>query len=249
MKIRVVLARPNKPENVGLIARVMKNLGFNELCVVNPYFKDPQTNFGVRTTARHAEDIIDNMQICYSLPEALENIHYTIGTTARKGGDNNVSRTAVFPEEIGDFSSLDGNIAILFGSEPSGLSNEEIAFSDLIITIPCSPDYSSMNLASAAAIILYFISRKLKLASGISKKHRLSLPHERAILYQHFEDVLVKINHKPRKRHIAVQIFKNIISRNYTSSREVHNLIGVIKRIKSQLASLSPQETNIGGDS
>jgi len=94
-------------------------------------------------------------------------INYIISTTARVGGDSNISRTAVFPEEIGDLSPFEGNIALLFGCEPAGLSNEEIGFSDLIVTIPCSPGYSSMNLSSAAAIMLYFISRKLKLAQGI----------------------------------------------------------------------------------
>ncbi|MFX1252277.1 MAG: RNA methyltransferase [Promethearchaeota archaeon] len=238
MEIRVVLARPNKPENVGLIARIMKNLGFNDLFLVNPHFQDPKTNRGLRTTARHAEDIIENMKICYSIPEALANINYTISTTARVGGDSNVSRTAVFPEEIGDLSPFEGSIAILFGCEPAGLSNEEIGFSDLIVTIPCSPGYSSMNLSSAAAIMLYFISRKLKLAQGIKKDHRLSAPKEREILYQNFEDMLVTINFRPRKRHIAIQVFKNIINRNYTSSREVYTLIGVLKYVKKQLMSL-----------
>ncbi|MFX0063524.1 MAG: RNA methyltransferase [Candidatus Hermodarchaeota archaeon] len=235
MEIRVVLARPNKPENVGLIARIMKNLGFSDLFLVNPHFQDPRTNRGLRTTARHAEDIIDNMRICYSVPEALANINYTISTTARVGGNSNISRTAVFPEEIGDFSPFKGSIAILFGCEPAGLSNEEIAFSDLIVTIPCSPGYSSMNLSSAAAIMLYFISRKLTLAHGVKKDHKLSVPREREILFQNFEDMIIAVNYRPRKRHIAIQVFKNIINRNYTSSREVHTLIGVLKYVKNQL--------------
>ncbi|MCX8147520.1 MAG: RNA methyltransferase, partial [Candidatus Woesearchaeota archaeon] len=161
--ISVVMVEPETPGNIGATARVMANFGFQELILVNP--KCNHLSKESYDRASHGKYIIENAKIIYSLNNVFENFDYAIGTTCRVGTDYNILRSPLTPKQLaGKIASISSKangkkpkIAILFGRESSGLTNNEIKKCDFIVTIPTPKDYPSMNISHAAAIMLYEI--------------------------------------------------------------------------------------------
>lgn len=225
-EVEIVLVRPKKPENLGSVARLIRNFSFSKLILVNP--EVDIDNERANVTARHAQDVLYTASIVENLSSALEKSNLIIGTTARTGGDYNLKRIAIIPEEL-NLPENPGKISIIFGPEDDGLSNEEIKKCNLVITLPTGDDWPALNLSHAAAIIMYFISQKLNKRE--ETKHRPALPVEREILLSEFSKIIEKCSfNKPEQ---AIQAFKNVLGRGYVTGRETHTLIGVMKEISS----------------
>lgn len=151
--IRIVLIQTSHPGNIGAAARAMKTMGLSDLCLVNPSrFPDPQAE----AMASGADDVLRQAHIVESLAEAVADCQIIIGTSARS--QRTLRWVISEPRECGVLAnqhSVKGKVALVFGRERTGLTNEELAFCHQLVHIPSNPDYSSLNLAAAVQIISY----------------------------------------------------------------------------------------------
>lgn len=156
MHISFILVDPKVPENIGASARAIKTMGFNRLVLVRPgeYMDGPS-----RWLAHGATDILDNADVYDSLKEATAGMDIIIGTTAR------YRSTKGEYTDIRDIGSLlrekcagNTNIALVFGSEESGLSNDDMSLCDITSTVSMAAPYPSLNLSQAVMIYAYTLS-------------------------------------------------------------------------------------------
>ena len=150
----VVLVNPQLGENIGMAARAMANFGLFDLHLVEPRGGwDPER---AEAAAAGAVETVKNASIHNSLPDCLKNMHYVYATTARP---RDMVKDVMTPEQAGlDMRARIGRgekVAILFGRERFGLSNEEVSLADMIISAPVNPDYASLNIAQAVLLISY----------------------------------------------------------------------------------------------
>jgi TrmH family RNA methyltransferase len=152
---RVVLVRPEVAGNLGATARVMRNLGFRDLVLVAPV-ADPADR-EARRMSTHGEAILDRATVCGDLGEAVADCTLVAATSATIGGP--VRRQSVgTPRELMPRlaeAMRASPIAIVFGPEPSGLENVEVARCHYLLHVPTDPEYAALNLAQAVAICLY----------------------------------------------------------------------------------------------
>ena len=155
--IRIVLVEPSHPGNIGAAARAMKTMGLGQLALVNPLrFPDPQAQW----RAAGAADVVDRCRIFDSLDAAIAECRWVVGTSARErripwpAGDVRETAAAVVEHACA------GAVAILFGRETSGLTNDELQCCNQHLRIPASPDYPSLNLAMAVQVVAYEIYRQ-----------------------------------------------------------------------------------------
>lgn len=165
--IRIVLIETSHSGNIGSAARAMKTMGLTQLCLVSPKSIDEQSY----ALSAGAEDIVKNVMIVDSFDDAVKNCSLVIGTSARL---RHLQNTLIEPRECADkVISHKGKIAIVFGRERIGLTNEELLKCHYHLNIPANPDYSSLNLAMAVQLVSY----ELRMAFLVqnNKKNSLSL--------------------------------------------------------------------------
>lgn len=152
--LAVVLFRPKFPENVGSAARACLNMGVTNLILVDPYNFDMDKARPLATA--HAKHILENATIVNTLPEALEGFTSVYGTTARTGGwRKGIMSPVKLSEVVNDRLRSGGKVAVVFGPEDKGLSNEETSLCSGLMTIPTSREGTSLNLAQAVVVVLY----------------------------------------------------------------------------------------------
>jgi len=152
---RVVLVRPEIAGNIGATARVMCNLGLSRLVLVAPV-ADPADK-QAKQFSTHGQSILDQALLLSTLQEALADCVLVVGTSGRTGGLHRRQSMAL-PEDLMPLlaeTSGCGPTALVFGPEPSGLTNDEVTLCHHLIHIPTDPDYQALNLAQAVAICLY----------------------------------------------------------------------------------------------
>jgi tRNA/rRNA methyltransferase len=153
---RFVLVRPRNPLNIGAAARAMANFGFREMVVVAPYSPVWQE----MRSALGAEEIVTSARAVESLVEAIGDASMVVGTTA--GSRRNLDRDLIplpdFPAWLRQRKAV-GRVAVVFGSEKTGLSNEHLSYCHTLVRIPTVLDCSSMNLGQAVAVCAYELAR------------------------------------------------------------------------------------------
>ena len=152
--IRIVLVHPRGSGNIGSVARVMKNFGARELAIVGAA---RTRSFWARAMAVHGRDILSDAKRYGTIREAAADCNLVVGTTARAGLYRSHSRT---PREIAPeitAAAAAGKVALVFGPEDHGLSNQDLEPCQLLVTIPTHSEYQSLNVAQAAAVCLYEI--------------------------------------------------------------------------------------------
>ena len=157
MGIRIVLVGTTHPGNIGATARAMKNMGLEDLVLVSPrYFPHPDAT----ARASGADDLLDNARVVDSLAEAIEDCIFVAGASART---RSISWPCVDAEDAARRAvaeSKAGNVAIVFGPEKNGLSNEDLDRCQTLLAIPTNPDFSSLNLGMAVQVVCYEIRRQ-----------------------------------------------------------------------------------------
>lgn len=189
--ITIVLYKPRYSENIGAVARAMCNMGVSKLVVVDPQNYDLYKALKLATHV--ASTIIEKSRIYTDLKEALAPYNYVVGATARLGGQRQIINN---PSELTRKLipiSLTNQIAILFGPEDRGLSNEDIMFCHELINIPTA-EFSSLNLAQAVMIICY------EIFSADRKENKIFIPrlanrNELDGMYDQLKDLLVRISY------------------------------------------------------
>lgn len=153
MSFPLILVSPARPENIGAAARAMKTMGFTELRIVaSDAWQDPAT----RRVAHGAGEILDNVQTYATLSDALADVDFSVATTARSRAKFRYYATPVQVETIlQEKRQWLPRIALVFGREDSGLTNEELDQVDLLTGIPMAADYPSLNLGQAVMVYCY----------------------------------------------------------------------------------------------
>lgn len=149
-----VLVNPQLGENIGTAARAMANFGLHALRLVDP--RDGWPNEKALTSSSGANWIIENATVHATLEEALKDTHYVYATTARPRG---MVKEVITPEQAGHDMrariARGETLAILFGRERTGLTNDEISLADVIVTAPVNPAFASLNIAQAVLLVGY----------------------------------------------------------------------------------------------
>ena len=236
----VILVRPEKPANLGSICRLMANFQAKELRIVDN--KVDLNAKEVQITARKTYKFIDTVKHYPDLSSALSDISFSIATTARVSGPKNPLRMAFNLEHI-PWNNLGQSPAFVFGQEDCGLTNEEIDLCDMVLTIPTSNEYPSLNLSHAVAIILYeTYKRKVNELKSTKTKEEIKetenwRPVELASgelverLFDQF-NLFVDTFVRPYRRDVTKQIFKNVIKRANPTKREAARLLGAFSSWK-----------------
>ncbi|MDD2903078.1 MAG: RNA methyltransferase [Syntrophales bacterium] len=226
-KVAVVLFKPRRPEKIGSAARGACNMGLSRLVVVAPQDLDRQRMEMMATgTAAH---LLDEMEVYDDLATALAPFQYIVGTTARLGGVRLVYTT---PREMAarlvDISQHN-EVALLFGPENFGLTNEELPFCHALVHIPTG-DCSSLNLAQAVMVLAYEI-----FTAASDKSHfvpRLANSRELESMYAMLQETLVKINFISHQNpeHWMFNV-RRLFSRHGLRAREAQVIKGICRQI------------------
>ena len=164
--ISFILHKPQLSENIGACARAIKNFNFKKLILVNP--KPIYPNDKILATSVGAKDIIKQSKKYNNLDKALSNIDIVIATSARFRNKNIKHINLEDLKKI----NFNKNVGFLFGSEASGLSNNEISYANYTLQIPTNPDFKSLNLSHSLIIIAQYIASIIKLKSSPFKKSK-----------------------------------------------------------------------------
>jgi tRNA/rRNA methyltransferase len=153
---RVVLVQTHYPGNLGATARAMRNFGLGDLVLVSPIANRDDPN--ARQMSTHGEIILTGARVVHELSDAVNDCALVVGTTGHSGGpfrQQNVGTPAEVMPRVVDVLKQDRSAALVFGPEPTGLSNEIVTRCHHLIRIPTADEYSSLNLAHAVAICVY----------------------------------------------------------------------------------------------
>jgi len=221
-EIAIVLVEPLHEGNVGFTARVMKNFGFSDLVLVDPC---PRGELA-RACAMHASDVLESARHL-TLEHVFSEYQVIVATTG--GLSKSVCRSMRMPyytpKEIREqIKDARGKVAILFGRENRGLSNDEIRRCDFICTIPASPAYPILNISHAVAIVCY------ELAGLPEGTIPLAEREEMERLYEHLDHFLNKIKHPDFKRKNTLLMARRILGRTRLTTREVSTIHGILRR-------------------
>ena len=224
--ISFILHKPQLSENIGACARAIKNFNFNKLVLINP--KPVFPNDKILATSVGAKDIIKQSKRYENLEEAIKNIDIIIATSARFRNKN------VKHIELVDLKKINfkKKIGFLFGSEASGLSNDEISYANYTLQIPTNPDFKSLNLSHSLIIIAQYVASLIKLKNvpfQKSKKIKSASKKEIQLMLDLCIKNLDEINFfRPKeKRPKMLENLRNIFYKMDLSDKETRILSGV----------------------
>jgi TrmH family RNA methyltransferase len=183
-------------------------------------------------------DLKDQKNHLKEFVEFLKRFDYIIATTAQGKSYTNIRRLAIFPEDLSlPISSKPLKIAILFGRESRGLSNEEISFTDILIRIPTSSNYTALNLSHACGIILYEIFKKTNNLTIGQGKHPVLIAdrEDRLILLDIIKIIIEKLKIRTHKEDRVFFAFRNIFGRNMMSKKELSLILGLFSKVNKIL--------------
>ena len=224
--ISFILHKPQLSENIGACARAIKNFNFKKLVLINP--KPIFPNDKIFATSVGAKDIINQSKVFQNIEKALNNVDIVIATSARFRNKN------IKHINLDDLKKIDfkKKVAFLFGSEASGLSNDEISYANYTLHIPTNPEFKSLNLSHSLIIIAQFISNIINIKiKPFQKSKKIKSASKKEI--QSMVKLCIKnleyINFfKPKeKKPIMLQNLRNIFYKMDLSDKETRILSSV----------------------
>jgi TrmH family RNA methyltransferase len=221
----VVLVEPKNSGNVGAVARAMMNFDIQHLYLVNPCELDNVCY----ARAMHATKILDNAKTFSCFEDAIENLDFLAATSSIESKtDKRHLRNPVLLEDFSEtIFDVKGKVGLVFGREDYGLFNEEIAACDIMLRIPTSESYLSLNLSHAVTIVLYSIYLK---KASIPQRRRVIGSLEKQKLFEFFAQLLDDIEYQPHKKQHTKIMVKRIMGRAMPSKWEYHTLMGVLSK-------------------
>ena len=225
--IRVVLTQPSHPGNIGATARAMKTMGLDALYLVNPrHF--PHAEADARATG--ALDVLRQAQVCASLPEALRDCVLAVATSSRQRELRHEMIDARDVAQVAVNTAASHPVALVFGNETSGLSNEEAGLCNLWAHVPTNPEYASLNLAAAVQIFAYelrmaAIDGEVRVAPEFMPATNEQVEH----LYRHFEQTMIATGFlDPTNPKRLLPRLRRLLARARLESDEVNILRGFL---------------------
>jgi TrmH family RNA methyltransferase len=228
-RIEIVLVRPLRSGNIGAAARAMKNMGFSRLVLVDP------TNYRSSEAyqmAYGAKEILERARVVKTLAQAVSTASLVVGTTVRhhKGSDRLIPLPSLVPAILSYATRQ--KVAVVFGSERTGLTNDEIALCQRLVVIPTAPAFSSLNLAQAVMVVLYELWKGSVQEIRIPGR-KLALSRELEYFYQDLEQLLLGIGFiKGRQGRFILADLRRIFGRADLDSREVRILRGILRQVR-----------------
>jgi len=231
-RIAFVLCRPLQSGNLGSVARALKNMGFTDLRLVAPV-ASPRDR-AAASMAVHGREVLTASTIHRDLAAALADCTLTVGTTCRPGlyRSGVVSLRSAASELI--TAAAANRVAIVFGPEDHGLTNDELKACQRLVTIPTADDYRSLNLAQAVMLVAY----ELRMAAAAGLAHPTPVPQRAAArdveaMLGRMADALVEIGFLPADNpdHIMFAL-REIFGRSGLTPRELDILNGMARQIK-----------------
>jgi len=221
----IVLVEPKNSGNIGAVARAMMNFDVDKLYLINPCELDNICY----ARAMHATKILDDAKTFSCFEDAVKNLDYLVATSSIESKtDKRHLRNPLFLEDFTKkVSEVEGKIGLVFGREDYGLFNKEIAACDIMLKIPTSESYPSLNLSHAVTIVLYSLYLK---KAYIPKRRRPMGSLEKKKLYEFFDQILDDIDYPPHKKEHTKIMFKRIMGRAMPSKWEYHTLMGVLSK-------------------
>jgi tRNA/rRNA methyltransferase len=224
--VRVVLSHTTHPGNIGAAARAMKTMGLRHLYLINPrHFPDPQAE----AMAAGADDILHSAVVCRSIDEALQGVAFTVAMTARLRDISIEVQTPreAMPQVLQQAATRP--VALLFGTEMSGLTNEEMGKAQLGVNIPANPEFSSLNIAAAVQVMAYELSVAAQSFTP-AVPEIVPAAHERVEgLYAHLEKTLFEIGFFTTQNPARLmQRLRRLYSRTRLEDEEVNILRGIL---------------------
>lgn len=229
----VILSEPQLGENIGACARAMANFGLSDLRLVNP--RDGWPNEKAEAMAAGAAGLIANARVFDSVEHAIGKLQLVYASTAR---DRAMAKPVLTPQEaarrLRDASAKGVETGLLFGNERAGLTNDEVALADCIVTIPTEKSgFASLNLGQAVLLLGYEWFKTGDDTPGERIDHGVQLPASREeliLLFEHLEEELEKggFLFPPGNRPGMVRNLRSILHRAQLTDQEVRTLRGVI---------------------
>ena len=224
----MVLSHTSHPGNIGAAARAMKTMGLEQLWLVNPkQFPDA----GATARASGADDLLAAARVAAGIDAALHGCRLVIGASARS---RSIPCPVIAPDECARLAcaeSVQGQVAILFGCEQSGLSNAEIDRCHKLVQIPTNPEYGSLNLAAAVQIIGYElrVAHQRQHAAPAADDHVPVTADEMERFYAHLEQVLVELEFlDPANPRQLMRRLRRLYSRARPDANEMNILRGIL---------------------
>lgn len=234
--IRIILAGTTHPGNIGAAARAMKTMGLQNLYLVAPkIFPAAEAT----TRAAGADDILDSAVLCDSLFDAVRDCTLVFGTSAR---ERSISWPVVEPAEAVKQAVASANnhetTAFVFGRESIGLTNKELNACNRIISIPCNPDFSSLNLASAVQVICYELHKIMQLSDKSASRREGYQPvttEDMSLFYEHLERTLIEIGYRdPAKPRRLMRRMRRLFNRAEPDRNEYNILRGILTAMQQK---------------
>lgn len=234
--IRIILVATSHPGNIGSTARAMKTMGLRHLYLVNP---ETFPHYQATELAAGADDILEKAIICKTLEEALAGCHLIMATSARPRG---LSLPGLLPAECAIKVAEEPDnrqIAIVFGRERTGLTNEELLHCHFHIHIPAASEYSSLNLSQAVQVIAYEIRMKLLNPACIVENKKPDIPataDEFENFMKHLRKVLIDIKFlNPKNPRRLIERLRRLYTRVQLEKTEVNLLRGILTQTESSI--------------
>jgi tRNA/rRNA methyltransferase len=228
-KLRIVLVEPQEAGNVGAVARVMKNFGFDDLWIVGEH---PQLLPVAGWWASGADDLLARARFAATLHDALAEAHLTVATTSMRGRTTPPDFTPRgLVAELASLSA-DQTLALVFGREDSGLTREEVALCQRTVSIPTNESFPTMNLAQAAGVFCFTLSAVTR-GSGSRELAPAALVER---LHERLESLLLEVGflHANNPARIYDEL-RALVGRAGVDEREATILLGMIRQIEWKL--------------
>lgn len=228
-KPAIILVEPQLGDNIGMVARAMANFGLLDLRLVTP--RDGWPNERARATASKADHVIDATRVYDDLAGATADLNFVLATTARqRDGFKEVLGPVDACARVQQFAEGNLQSGILFGRERWGLTNEEIALSDAIVTFPVDPAFASLNIAQAVLLMAYELSRGRSADTTFSAPERQ--PAEKHVLHAMFDWLEPALDHRgyfrtEQKKPKMMENLRSVLTRPGFSAEEIAVLRGV----------------------
>lgn len=230
--IRIILVATSHPGNIGSTARAMKTMGLNSLYLVTPKsFPD----YKAQEMAAGADDILDKAVVTHTLDEALIGCQLILATSARPRDLALPGLTPCSSATLVSEQKENTQVAIVFGREHAGLTNEELLKCHYHIHIPSNPEYASLNLAQAVQIVAYELRMKLLAPKAVvaSRTEEYATADEIEQFYAHLTSVFIEIEFlkeaNPRR---LMQRVRRLFNRVLLEKMEVNILRGMLTQVQ-----------------
>ena len=231
--VDIVMVGTTHPGNIGAAARAMNNMCFTNLTLVDPQCPVGEIAYA-RSSGAHA--ILDRRKTTKSLPEAIEDAHLVIGMTARR---RSLPWPELDPHEVSLMiaqKTQGTRVAVVFGREHSGLSNDELALCNYMVSIPTNPEFSSLNVASAIQVMCYEIYRTMGLSNAKSQAdspEAMATAQDLEGYFSHLRQVLLEtefldVDHPG----LLMQRLRRLFQRVELEKTEVNILRGVLSSVQ-----------------